>query len=541
MKEIISVPCSYKQRSTGRYLHIFGLFAFLFIVFAPLLSLVADSVLYLVSEPGQILPAERMSGLLFNSLALAFCVAAGGMILGVMIAGVLWRWQAGRKQSLRWLLLVFAPVPPYVHALAWSASISYIGDILVRYGLPEIPLQGWPGSWWVQLMALLPIAVGLSLIGFESVEVTMIEAARIVRPDIQVFLRVILPLMAPMLAAGAGILFLLSLVDYSVPSLFGLNVYSLEIFAQYSATSQPSTAFILALPELFITLAVILLTRSALRDAVNNQVRNRAGTYHWPLWFTAVQRLACIILIMQISVLVLSLVFSVRTLKNLALAVSMSYSEISFTFGLCIAASLLCLPFAFAAANEMERKDWRGTLWWVVVVSPLAIPAPLAGIGLVSLWNRPLLNEIYGTSVMPVLALLARFTPLAAIVLMAQLHRIDPLLLDAAQVFETGRLRTWLQVRLPLVTPGLMAAAFITFALSIGELGATLITIPPGRGTLTLKIYNYLHYGASEQVAGLCLMMVVSTLLAGFLAVIILRGWSRMMAEKSTFQEDSRI
>ena len=96
-------------------------------------------------------------------------------------------------------------------------------------------------------------------------------------------------------------------------------------------------------------------------------------------------------------------------------------------------------------------------------------------------------------------------------------------------------------VRLPLMIPGLMAAAFITFALSIGELGATLITIPPGQGTLTLKIYNYLHYGASEQVAGLCLMMVASTMLAGFLAVIMLRVWSRLMPDKNKTPEDNRI
>jgi len=535
------IPHKYQHRSLGSYLHIFGLLTFIFIVFGPLLSLLVDSAGYFISEPGQVIPTERSLGLLFNSVALAFGVAAVGMILGVMIASVLWRCQTGRKHSLRWFLLVFAPIPPYVHALAWSTSVSYISDILIRFGLPGISLQGWIGSWWIQLMALLPIAVGLSLIGFESVEVTMIEAARVVRSDIQVLFRVVLPLMAPILAAGTGILFLLSLVDYSVPSLFGLNVYSLEIFAEYSATNQPHRAFILALPVLFITLAVILFARVALRDAVQNQVWNRAGAYDWPVWFTWLQRFAVIVIILQISVLVLSLVSSVGTWKNLVSTVSMSASEISFTFWICIAASLICLPVALAAAKEMEKKDWRGTLWWVLVISPLAVPAPLVGIGMVSLWNRPLWYELYGTSVMPVLALLARFTPLAAIVLVAQLRRIDPLLMDAAQIFDTNPLRTWLMVRLPLMTPGLMAAAFITFALSIGELGATLITIPPGQGTLTLKIYNYLHYGASEQVAGLCLMMVASTLLVGFFAVIMLRGWSRLMPDRTKLREDTRI
>ena len=528
----------YKQRLLGSSLHFFGLFVFIFIVFGPLLALVVDSAGYFISDPSLVIPTGRSLGLFINSIALALGVAVGGMILGIMTASILWGWQTGKKHSLRWFLLVLAPIPPYVHALAWSASVSFVSDILISFGLPGISLHGWIASWWIQLMAFLPIAVGLSLIGFELVEVKMIEAARVIRPDIQVLFRVVLPLMAPLIMAGTGILFLLSLVDYSVPSLFGINVYSLEIFSEFSATNRPESAFLLALPELIITIFVVLLVRVAIRDAVQNQVWNRGGEYNWPTWFIWLQRGALTILILQISVLIVSLISLTGTLKNLALTISMSASEISFTFWIGIIASLICLPIALAAAKELERKDWRGTLWWLLVISPLAVPAPLVGIGLVSLWNRPLWYEFYGTSLIPLLAVLARFTPLAAIVLLTQLRRIDPLLMDAANVFGKNPLRIWLQVMLPQLTPGLLAAAFITFALSIGELGATLITIPPGKGTLTLKIYNYLHYGASDQVAGLCLMMVASTLLAGFIAVTILRGWSHLMPNRTRSRED---
>lgn len=138
----MSIHHKYQHRSVGSYLYIFGLLAFIFIVFGPLLSLLMDSSGYFISEPGQVIPTERSLGLLFNSVALAFGVAAVGMILGIMIASVLWRWQTGRKHSLRWFLLVFAPIPPYVHALAWSTSVSYISDILIRFGLPGISTTG---------------------------------------------------------------------------------------------------------------------------------------------------------------------------------------------------------------------------------------------------------------------------------------------------------------------------------------------------------------------------------------------------------------
>ena len=85
----------------------------------------------------------------------------------------------------------------------------------------------------------------------------------------------------------------------------------------------------------------------------------------------------------------------------------------------------------------------------------------------------------------------------------------------------------WLRVRLPLLTPGLLAALCVAFALTLGELGATLIVAPPGQQTLTMRIYNYLHYGASDTVAGLCLAMAAGTVVAAAAGAALLAAWSR--------------
>jgi iron(III) transport system permease protein len=139
------------------------------------------------------------------------------------------------------------------------------------------------------------------------------------------------------------------------------------------------------------------------------------------------------------------------------------------------------------------------------------------------------LSGIYGTGAMPVLASLARFTPIAAVIVLTQLRRIDPSLIEAAKVLETTPARTWFLVRLPMLAPGLLAAAGVLFVLSLGELGATLLVAPPGQATLTMRIYNFLHYGASDTVAGLCLMLAGVVLLFGFGVVGLLAGWSRLL------------
>ena len=47
--------------------------------------------------------------------------------------------------------------------------------------------------------------------------------------------------------------------------------------------------------------------------------------------------------------------------------------------------------------------------------------------------------------------------------------------------------------------------------------------MPPGMETASVKIYNYLHYGASEYVAGFCLITVLLMLAAECLILWLIR------------------
>jgi iron(III) transport system permease protein len=256
------------------------------------------------------------------------------------------------------------------------------------------------------------------------------------------------------------------------------------------------------------------------------QIHPRTASPVWPEWFVTLQWLGIVLLLAQIFIPLFMLTITVGTWDNLAGAATSARSEILFTFLISVITAILCLPMGLAAASKLVKRDNYRKMWWFLVTVPLAVPAPLIGIGLITIWNKPFVGIVYGSNLMPVLAALARFTPLAAIVLLAQLRRIDPLLTDAARVFHTRQSKTWIQIHLPMLAPGILAAGFIAFALCAGELGATLIVAPPGQATLTMRIYNYLHYGASETVAGLCLMMIMGALIAGVLAVLVLqRGW----------------
>ena len=71
----------------------------------------------------------------------------------------------------------------------------------------------------------------------------------------------------------------------------------------------------------------------------------------------------------------------------------------------------------------------------------------------------------------------------------------------------------------------IIAGFFITFILCMGELGTTLLVIPPGQSTIPITIYNYMHYGVEEMTAALCLILVGIMSALSFLLFYIYRRY----------------
>lgn len=514
-----------------------GILLYVAVVFGPLLMLIFASLRGVVSDDAGILaliiPSGRRLRLFYNSVAYAGAVAAGGMLLGTLAALSLWRVKRGLWSQMRWLVVVFAAIPPYIHALAWAKAVPFISSAAPGGGQGMV-LQGWPGAWWVQMMALLPLAVGLALVGLESIDPRLLEAGRVQQNDLRVLTAVGLPLAVPMLMAGAGLLFILSLLDYSVPALFHVNVYSLDVFAEFSASGRPERAFLAAFPLIILAAIVVFLSQRTFRRVALRPswgVSSWSAPPVWPAWFRVVEWTGGGVLGVQMAVMFIALMAATGSVGALMAGVGGGSREILFSGLIAVFAAIFSVPLAVLAAEGAVAGGVRQWLWWFLITLPLAVPAPLVGMGLVSMWNRALPMEVYGTAAMPVLAALSRFVPFGALVMVAQLRRLDPRLLEAARILRPGWLVTRVRIWLPMVAPGLIAAAAVCFALTIGELGATLIVAPPGRATVTMRVYNLLHYGADDQVAGLCLMIVIVTLAAAIAAAGALlhcrRGLSR--------------
>ena len=78
-----------------------------------------------------------------------------------------------------------------------------------------------------------------------------------------------------------------------------------------------------------------------------------------------------------------------------------------------------------------------------------------------------------------------------------------------------------------MMSPAIMITLLVVFLFSLGEVGASLLVAPPGEATLPMRIYNLLHYGATDTVFALSLViLMVAAAVCG--AVLVLRHLLRV-------------
>ena len=155
---------------------------------------------------------------------------------------------------------------------------------------------------------------------------------------------------------------------------------------------------------------------------------------------------------------------------------------------------------------------------------PSAVPSVSVGLGLLVAFSRPplLLN---GTTAIVILAHLVLVSAFTYSNVGAGLARLSP---DYEQQAESLGARPFYKLRritLPLLLPDLLAAFSLSFALSMGELGATMMVYPPGWVTMPVGIFALTDRGDVFDGAALTVILTLATLaVLGALALVPTRA-----------------
>ena len=175
-------------------------------------------------------------------------------------------------------------------------------------------------------------------------------------------------------------------------------------------------------------------------------------------------------------------------------------------------ASLVALAYGGWAALALRLvRPVPRRLLSVLFFLPSAVPSVSVGLGLLVAFSRPpmLLN---GTTTIVVLAHFILVSAFTFGSVSAGLARLSPDYEEIAASLGAGPAYLLRRITLPLVAPYLIGAFSLSFALSMGELGATMMVYPPGWVTLPVGIFGLTDRGDVFAGAALTILLIAVTL-----------------------------
>jgi iron(III) transport system permease protein len=178
-----------------------------------------------------------------------------------------------------------------------------------------------------------------------------------------------------------------------------------------------------------------------------------------------------------------------------------------------VVASSLAAVLAVAAAIPVavlavRHRSRIGAFVERVTYAGFALPGIVIGLAFVFVAAR-YLPWIYQTLALLLIAYLVRFAPEALGITRSSLLAVSPRLEEVARTLGRRPAAVLRDVTLPIVRPGLAAAAALVFLTAMKELPITILLAPTGFDTLAIRIWSATSEGFYARAAAPALLMLV--------------------------------
>jgi ABC-type Fe3+ transport system permease subunit len=449
--------------------------------------------------------------LLLRSMGLAALIAGASLIMGTILAFILYKTDIASRSVFRILMLIPLFVSPYILAVAWKDFFFFV------FGSAST-LNAYVGVFLVLLTVYTPLTILIVGSALANISAETEESALLFRGRAGVIRYIVLPLIKPALVSSFALVFIFSISNFAVPAFFGVKLFTTEIFTQFSAFYKHTLAI---LQSLFLIGMCVLLLLSEFRyiaDAPFFSLGNRGAR---PLLYRNSK-------FKSSGIAFVWFWFSLSVLLPLAVLFAQAYSggtdvfrqafqllrpAFAHSFLLALLSSLLMLLIGFSVAwyGQWMKRDSRFFNGLLLLV--FTIPSVVLGISLIKFYNRPELAFIYSGYAILIIAFTAKFAFIPAKLLSNAVRQIPQSMRDAARIAGAGEWRIVRTILLPIIKPALFAAFIISFIFSLGELGTAIMVYPPGTEIMPIKVFTIMANAPQSLTASMNLIVFLISLL----------------------------
>jgi iron(III) transport system permease protein len=472
------------------------------LAFLPVVFVVVEARTVSAHAAIDLLWRPRVGTLLSNTLELLAGVCVCAALIGVGAAWCIERTNLPYRRL--WTLLVVLPigVPEFVNSFGWVSLEPSVHGL--RGALLVTTLSYYP-------FVYLPVAAAL-----RGADPALEETARSLGlGPWRCFWRVTLPQLRLAVLGGCLIIALHLLAEYGAFATLRFPTFATEIFVEYQIGFDGATAAVLSL--VLVAISVVFLSgelrlqgRARYARLGSGAARTRRRIELGKATLPVVAALTGLVLL-ALGVPALAIGYWLVQGSSTTLPSASVLGATTTTFGLALAAAVLTTLLALPVAVLAVR--YRGGVSLTLERSAFvarALPGVVVALAFVTFAIRTAL-PLYQTNTLLVAAYTVLFLPLALIALRASLVQAQPRYEEVARSLGQRPLAAFRRVTLPLIAPGLGAAAALVFLSVTTELTATLILRPTGSETLATQFWTYtsaLAYGAAAPYA--LLMVLVS-------------------------------
>ncbi len=480
-------------------------------------------------------------GSLVNSFKVTVVSTLVAALIGVPMAYMLRSVRIPGSGLINILIVISYLSPPFIGAYSWIQLLGRNGFITkILNSLLGVKLNGIYGFAGIVLVFSLqsfPLIYMYVSGAMKNLDNSLNEAAESLGCNVfQRVTQIIFPLVMPSLLAGSLLVFMRVFSDFGTPMIIGegYKTFPVMLYTQFMGEVGTNDGFAATMCLIVIVIALMFFFIQQFlgrkftysMTALKPMEPGTAKGWRKALVYLAVYLIAFVAALPQITVLVTSFIgtingslftgeFTFDNYRNIFAKGNTVAITNSYLFGLAAIVIVVVCGILISYLSVRKRSVLTAILD-VLTMFPYIIPGSVLGISFLYAFNGPpfLLG---GTALIIIISLSIRRMPYTIRSSTAIIGQISPSIEEASISLGASQMKTFLQVTIPMMLPGVLSGAIMSWITLISELSSSVILYTSKTMTLTVAIYSEVirsNFGnAAAYSTILTLSSIVSLLL----------------------------